>query len=90
MRGKGNPQEDVEGGSQDRSYAPGLEGNRFWWEPIRGPWGRFLQEQQIDRLSDHLNILKRDLDKRQFGVELVVSSQKTKQIRKQDSYLQGN
>ena len=43
-RGKGNPQEDVEGTSQDRSCAPGLEGNKYRLEPIRGLQESLLQE----------------------------------------------
>lgn len=36
-----------------------------------------LQELEIDGVSDHLNIFKRDSDQREFGVELVISSRKT-------------
>lgn len=46
-----------------------------------------LKEEEVDRISDHLNSLKRDLEKREFGVELVLSSQKTKQMRTEDNYL---
>lgn len=48
-------------------------------ECIRGLQERSLKEEEVDRISDHLNSLKRDLEKREFGVELVLSSQKTKQ-----------